>query len=221
MPFDRADFFAVFVQYNTALWPTQVFAYAAIFLCLFLLLRRSRMTDPGILVVLAAMWAVNGIGYHGLFFSGINPAAFLFAAFFVAEAVLFAVFAGWGTEVDFAMRRDGRTIAGLLLIIFAVLAYPLWGMAAGHRYPAMPMIGIAPCPTTIFTIGILLTGRWAVVRWLLVIPLAWSAIGGSAAIMLGVPQDFGLFAAGIIAAAFALGRMYDLPFARHGEDTGA
>lgn len=221
MPFDRADFFAVFVQYNTALWPTQVFAYAAIFLCLFLLLRRSRMTDPGILVVLAAMWAVNGIGYHGLFFSGINPAAFLFAAFFVAEAVLFAVFAGWGTEIDFAMRRDGRTIAGLLLIIFAVLAYPLWGMAAGHRYPAMPMIGIAPCPTTIFTIGILLTGRWAVVRWLLVIPLAWSAIGGSAAIMLGVPQDFGLFAAGIIAAVFALGSMYDLPFARHGEDTGA
>lgn len=221
MPFDRADFFAVFVQYNTALWPTQVFAYAAVFLCLFLLLRRSRMSDPGILVVLAAMWAVNGIGYHGLFFSAINPAAFLFAVFFVAEAVLFAVFAGRGTEIDFARRRDGRTIAGLLLIIFAVLVYPLWGMAAGHRCPAMPMIGIAPCPTTIFTIGILLTGRWAVVRWLLVIPLAWSAIGGSAAIMLGVPQDFGLFAAGIIAAVFALGSMYDLPFARHGEDTAA
>lgn len=220
MPFDRANFFAVFVQYNTALWPTQVFAYAAIFLCLFLLLRRSRMSDPGILVVLAAMWAVNGIGYHGLFFSAINPAALLFAAFFVAEAVLFAAFAGRGTEVDFAMRRDGRTIAGLLLIIFAVLAYPLWGMAAGHRYPAMPMIGIAPCPTTIFTIGILLTGRWAVVRWLLVIPLVWSAIGGTAAFMLGVPQDYGLFAAGAVAIVFALGRMCNLPFARHGEEPG-
>ena len=221
MPFSRADFFAVFVQYNTALWPAQVFAYAAVFLCLFLLLRRGRMSDPGILVVLAAMWAINGIGYHGLFFSAINPAAFLFAAFFVAEAVLFAVFAGRGTEVDFALRRDGRTAAGLLLIIFAILVYPLWGMAAGHRYPAMPMIGIAPCPTTIFTIGILLLGRWAVVRWLLVIPLAWSAIGGSAAIMLGVPQDFGLFAAGMIVGVFALGHRYDLPFARHGEETGA
>ncbi len=85
----------------------------------------------------------------------------------------------------------------------------------------MPLLGTAPCPTTIFTIGILLLGRWGAVRWLLVIPLAWSAIGGSAAIMLGVPQDFGLFAAGMIAAVFALGHRYDLPFARHKKETGA
>lgn len=220
MPFSRADFFAVFVRYNEALWPTQVLAYAAAFLCLLLLLRRGRFTDPGILVVLAAMWSVNGIAYHGLFFSVINPAALLFAAVFVAEAVFFAVFAVRGAEVDFAMRKDGRTAAGLLLIVFAILAYPLWGMAAGHIYPAMPMLGIAPCPTTIFTIGILLLGRWSAVRWLLVIPLVWSAIGGTAAFMLGVPQDYGLFAAGAVAIVFALGRMCNLPFARHGEEPG-
>lgn len=221
MPFSRSDFFAVFVHYNAALWPTQVLACAAALLCVYLLVRRSPITDRAILVVLAAMWAVNGIGYHGLFFSAINPAAFLFAAFFVVEAACLAVFAVRGTEANFAMRRDGRTAAGLLLIVFAILLYPLWGMAAGHRYPAMPMLGTAPCPTTIFTIGLLLLGRWAVVCWLLPIPLLWSAIGGTAAFMLGVPQDLGLVAAGMIAVVFALGSMGDLPFVRHGKEPGA
>lgn len=221
MPFSRADFFAVFVQYNAAIWPAQVLACAAALLCLYLLMRRSPITDRVTLVVLAAMWAVNGIGYHGLFFSVINPAAYLFAAFFVAQAVCLAVFAVLGTEVNFAMRRDGRTAAGLLLIVFAIVLYPLWGMIAGHRFPAMPLLGTAPCPTTIFTIGLLLLGRWAVVRWLLPIPLLWSAIGGTAAFLLGVPQDLGLVAAGMTAVVFALGSMRDLPFARHGEEPEA
>jgi hypothetical protein len=33
----------------------------------------------------------------------------------------------------------------------------------------------------------------------LAIPLAWSAIGGTAAFALGVPQDLGLLAAGLLA----------------------
>lgn len=221
MPFSRADFFAVFVEYNAALWPTQVLACAAALLCVYLFVRRSPITDRVILVVLAVMWAVNGIGYHGLFFSAINPAAYLFAAFFVVEAACLAVFAVHGTAANFVIRRDSRTAVGLLLIVFAILLYPLWGMIAGHRYPAMPMLGIAPCPTTIFTIGILLLGRWTVVRWLLPIPVLRSAIGGTAAFVLGVPQDFGLFAAGMIAVVFALGSMRDLPIARHGEEPGA
>jgi hypothetical protein len=59
------------------------------------------------------------------------------------------------------------------------------------------MFGVAPCPTTIFTIGILLLarGRWVV--WLSIIPLLWSAIGLAAALQLGIPQDFGLPVAGI------------------------
>ena len=34
-------------------------------------------------------------------------------------------------------------------------------------------------------------------RWLLIIPLAWSLVGGSAAFMLGVPQDWPLLFSGL------------------------
>jgi hypothetical protein len=67
-----------------------------------------------------------------------------------------------------------------------------------------PLFGVAPCPTTIFTLGMLLLSN---ASWrLFVIPLFWSAVGGSAALLLAVPQDYGLILAGAIAATLRSSR---------------
>jgi hypothetical protein len=58
------------------------------------------------------------------------------------------------------------------------------------------MFGIAPCPVTLFTFGLLLLARGPVAWWLLVIPVAWSLVGGSAAFLLHVPQDWVLLFSG-------------------------
>ena len=82
---------------------------------------------------------------------------------------------------------------------YAAILYPLIGLATGHHYPETPMFGVTPCPVTIFTFGLLLFTVRPVPRWLLVIPFIWSLIGGSAAILLNVPQDWLLLASGCIA----------------------
>jgi len=41
-------------------------------------------------------------------------------------------------------------------------------------------------------------------RWLLVVPFCWSLIGGSAAVLLHVPQDWLLLASGLIAVPFII-----------------
>jgi hypothetical protein len=43
-------------------------------------------------------------------------------------------------------------------------------------------------------------------RLLLIIPILWSLIGGSAAILLHVPQDWALLVSGIVSAALLAGR---------------
>jgi Family of unknown function (DUF6064) len=102
-----------------------------------------------------------------------------------------------------------RTISGFLgaaFMAYALVVYPILAYVLGHRYPATPTFGL-PCPTTILTLGFL---TWVVSRtpWrVLVIPLAWSVLGASAAVQLGVWEDLGLVVAGGLTLAFTLIRL--------------
>ena len=69
---------------------------------------------------------------------------------------------------------------------------------------AGPMFGVAPCPTTIFTIGVMLIARGIWVIWLSIIPFLWSLIGLAAAIQLGIPEDLAMPVAGAVLAAVLL-----------------
>lgn len=215
MPFTIGEFFAVFAQYNEAIWPLPVVAHGAAIIVIALMFVPGRASAALVTLMLAAMWAVNGIGYHWMFFSDINPMARVFAALFVVEAVALAVSTYAFRDLRFAVRRDARSLIGLLLVAFALVVYPAWGWLAGHAYPAMPMFGVAPCPTTIFTVGVLLLGTWNAVRALLVIPIFWSAVGGTAALLLGVPQDYGLVATLVIAVLIGVGHWRGKKFALH------
>ena len=75
------------------------------------------------------------------------------------------------------------------------LFYFAAGLFVTHPYPATPLFGVAPCPTTLFTIGLLILARYPRPVVIALVPLAWSVIGGSAAILLGVPEDWALFGA--------------------------
>lgn len=203
MPFTVEQFFEVFARYNLDLFPWQIIMIAAGVLAVALLWFGTRAAAGGIALILCAMWLVNGIGYHWLYFAPINPVARVFAGVFVAEAVWLAWAALTRRGLRFQPRADAASILGLACIVFALAVYPALGWLAGHRFPAVPMFGVAPCPTTIFTIGILLQGPWREVRWLLILPGLWAAIGGSASVLLRVPQDYGLVATlvGLVAVA--------------------
>jgi hypothetical protein len=92
----------------------------------------------------------------------------------------------------------------LLLIAYALIGYPLIGASLGHRYPAAPTFGL-PCPTTIFTLGVLVMGR-PVPRHLLLVPVAWAIVGGFAACRLGVAEDSGLPIAAALVTVVLLAR---------------
>ena len=66
-----------------------------------------------------------------------------------------------------------------------------------QRWTELPAFGLTPCPVALFTTGCLLLTTHDVPRRLLVIPLLWSLIGGSAAVLLGMPQDAVLAASGL------------------------
>lgn len=204
LPFTRDQFLAVFAAYNQAVWPAQVVAYVLGIGLVGLLMRPSRAGDRAIGAGLAAMWIWTGLAYYGAFFAAINKAALLFALLFVLQGGLILHATVVRNRVRFEPRGGAASWLGWALILYAAVAYPVVGAWTGHRYPEMPMFGITPCPVTLFTFGLLLLATGPIPRSLLVIPLIWSLIGGSAAFLLGMPQDWPLLVSGVAAVPLML-----------------
>jgi hypothetical protein len=198
LPFTRGQFFALFVVYNEAVWPAQIVALVLGLAMLAAVVRPSPQRSRFVTAGLALMWLWTGVAYHWAFFTAINRAAWAFGALFVLQAALLAVAAARG-RLDFGWRAGVSGPLGAALVAYAIVVYPLVGLLAGHAYPGMPMFGIAPCPVVIFTFGLLLLTRSPLPRALVVMPLLWALIGGSAAFMLGVPQDWALLASAVVA----------------------
>jgi len=198
LPFTPEQFLSVFVNYNTAIWPVQVGAYLLGCSAIVLLLWKASHADRIIAGILAIMWLWTGIAYHGVFFATINKAAYLFGALFVIQGAYLLYSGVYNDRLHFGLG-DGPTVwVGVALVIYAAILYPLIGMWTGQLYPEMPVFGVTPCPVTIFTFGMFLLTTQPISRWLLVIPFIWSLIGGSAAVLLHVPQDWLLLVSGFI-----------------------
>lgn len=191
LPFTETQFFELFGRYNEAIWPTQLIAYCFGAFALLATQRHSRLFSIITLVSLATLWAWTGGVYHGLFFAEINPAARLFAALFVGQALLLAVTA-FRHPIDFTGRMSVSRGAAWLMILYALAIYPLLNAALGHNYPNAPTFGLTPCPLVIFTFGILALTREPAPWLLFAAPIVWSFIGGSAAFLLGVEPDWAL-----------------------------
>jgi hypothetical protein len=169
-----------------------------------LALRENRVSSRIISGILALFWIWMGVFYHIVYFSRINPAALIFGFFYILQGVLFLGIGTFCGRLCFGLRYKPLPILGVCFILYAMVIYPLLGASFGHSYPKAPMFGVAPCPSTIFTFGILLWATKPVPGYLLIIPFLWSVIGMSAAVNLRVPQDYGLVVAGVLGTALIL-----------------
>jgi hypothetical protein len=197
IPFTVEQFFEVFARYNQAIWPGQIVLLALAIVAIALVFSEGKGAGRIISAILALLWVWMGVTYHLLFFAAINPAAPIFGVIFLLEALLFCAVGIFGRRLHFGIVSTGRTVPGAALVLYSLVFYPLLGYLAGHRYPATPTFG-APCPTTIFTLGLVFFLRPPFPRAIAVIPLLWTGVGSIAALKLGVSQDFGLLGAGVL-----------------------
>jgi len=204
IPFTIEQFFSIFKTYNEAIWPAQIVAYVLGLAVVIALIKKVRWSDQFIAGALALFWIWMGAVYHIVHFSAINPVARVFGVLFIVQGIILAVLGIILCRLDFGRTERLNVIVGSLFIVFSMLFYPLLGYAFGHRYPAAPMFGVAPCPATIFTFGVFLFARTRIPWYLFILPLLWSIVGMSAAINLRVPQDYGLVVAGIIGTIMIL-----------------
>lgn len=205
IPFTADQFFDSMAAYNVSMFPVQiVLALLAVGLVAMVLLK-ARHSGVAVLSLLGVMWVWMGTVYQWLFFAPINPAAYAFGGLFVAQGLLLFFLAYKRTHA-FAFRADARGIVGLLLVVFALLIYPAFGFFSGHRYPSAPTFGL-PCPTTIFTFGMLLMATKRLPWYVFVVPVLWSVVGFNASWLFGVYEDIALPLSALVTVVLMLTKL--------------
>lgn len=194
-PFTTEQFFSVFENYNHAIFPGQFFILLLGVLCILLLHTQRPSKDMLIGSILGLLWMWVGAVYHISFFAVINPVAQVFGILFIVQGLLI-LYAVSANRLHFTFHHKTFDYLGYFFILFGMFIYPVIGLLIHEEPWKMISLGL-PCPSTIFTFGLLIMARNHLPKYLLIIPTIWAVVGISAAIQFGVTQDLMLIIAAI------------------------
>jgi hypothetical protein len=179
--FSPTTYYRLFELYNCEIWPGQILALLSGLTVLALLGRPTPSLSRIISAILAACWLWVGWAYLFTRYSSINWVATYFAAAFAVEALLLIVIGAAGGWLQ--LRSDVRWVnwTGTGLFFFALVIEPLVGPLVGRSWSQAEIFGIAPNPTVVATLGVLiLASNWS--KWvLMVIPIMWYLVSGATA----------------------------------------
>ncbi len=208
--FSPRTYYRLFEFYNAAVWPGQVLAVAAGLAIAAMLWKPRPWQGRVVAGLLAACWLWIAWAYFLTRYATINWAAPYVAAAFAGEALLLVVVGTLGRSSPPPDTRRAGCI-GVGLYVFALVIQPLIGPLAGRTWSQVEILGIAPDPTVVATLGLVLRApvghRWA----LLPVPLAWCAVSGATAWAMGSPDAWVMPIAGVLALVSAPVPWWALP----------
>ena len=209
-PYDAEVLASFYALYNAAVWPAQAIALALAVAALWLGVAPRRGSGRVIGALLTAGWLWCGLVFHLYHFADLDFMAPVYGWVFVAQAALLA-WVSIGRGLDLKFRADACGLAGLAVAVVAVFGLPLISGVTGAGFASARVVGLAPGPTVLFTLGLLMLAEGRR-RWLLmVIPLLWCAVAGLSASALGVVEAWALPILGIPAFLLCLGRRRPTP----------
>lgn len=208
--FSPRTYYRLFELYNLEVWPAHLVAAVAGIAALILVWRGGVGASRAIAAMLAVAWVWVAWAFLFSHYDAINWAGRYFAAGFLAEALLIGA---WGVVAGrLALGPIGHAVdrVGFAVFLFALIGYPLIAPAAGRPWTQAEVFGLAPDPTAIATLGLLLTSRNGAVWLLGVLPGLWCAVS-AATLWAMVSSEALLPAAGLVVAIFAASRWVRVP----------
>ncbi len=176
--FAPRTYYRLFELYNQEIWPLHIVALAAGVTILVLLMRaRAAWSGRVVAAVLAACWLWVAWAFHWQRYATINWAADYFAAGFVLQALLLIWIGVARDRLRFDSNPSTRARIGAAIFSFALIVQPFLGLLVGRHWSQLELFGVAPDPTALATVGLLLAAHR--VPWVaLPLPVLWCLIGG-------------------------------------------
>ena len=197
-------------SYDALIFPAQfVFSIIAIVLLVFLARGPSKKLNMFINLFLMFCYLWIGIVFFLIFNRGLSIQMHYFQ-----PILMFIIAFLFGLDVfmkktNFEFPKSHLHRAFMLFFgAYGIIGYPLVGWILGHPYSVeifgtfsiwVPILGVFPCPTTIFSLALLGAALPKADKKVMIPLLFWAlcSITGPPILMYGVYEDFGLFLAGI------------------------
>ena len=204
--FSAQTYYRLFALYNQDIWPLQLPALAGGAMIAVLLFRKSGRQGRAISVILAASWLWVSLAFHLQHYASIHWAAPAFAVIFAGEAGLFI----WiGVVRDRLVFRSAGPVlrrAAIGFFLYALVLQPVLAPLSGRQWLQAELFGVAPDPTAIATLGVLMLAEPRSFRRLWIAPLLWCVISGAILWTVQSPQALVAPLAGSLALVFGLWR---------------
>jgi hypothetical protein len=173
--FSPRVYWRMFELQNAAVWPLQFFTLSAGFAMAVLIIWRPSYHGRWIALILALLWAFVGWSFLWNRYAPINWAMAYVAPIFALQSIFLLIVGTVSNGLVFE-QRGFASWSGLALIGSALLLYPVLPFFSGTPWKEAQIFGIAPDPTVIGTLGLLLLARGRLLPMLFPIPVLWCFI---------------------------------------------
>jgi hypothetical protein len=186
--FSPRTYYRMLERHNEAVWPAQILTLG-LGLGILGLLRRSTPWQGSIIsAIVAVLWAWVAWSFLGQRYATINWAATYFAWLFAIEVVLLVWIGVVKRRLRYRAGRDAAGRLGIALFILTLVLYPLLAALAGRPWQQAEVFGVAPDPTVLATLGLLLVAEGRPHWGLLAIPILWCSISGATLWAMSSPE---------------------------------
>jgi uncharacterized protein DUF6064 len=205
--FSPRTYYRLLERHNEALWPGQILGVGLGVLIIWLLRYPSQRQGRTISAILAVLWAWVGWSFLWQRYATINWAVRYVVPAFALEALLL----GWAGTIrgglTFHPNWQASGIIGTSLLVLSLATYPMIAPLCGRHWQQAEIFGIAPDPTVLATLGLLVLAQGGH-RWtLLIVPMLWCFMSGATLLAMGAPEAWlQLIAPFMTVAAFAWSR---------------
>lgn len=197
--FSPRTYYRLIERHNEALWPAQVAAFGLGLVVLDLLRRPNARQGRIVSAILAILWVWVAWGFLWRRYATINWAAKYLVWLFAIEVALLVWIGVIREGPRIGWRRDAAGRLGGALLLLSLLLYPAFAPLLGRGWRQAELFGVAPDPTVLATLGLLLLAdgppRWGV----LAVPVLWCVVSGATLLAMGSPEAWVLLAAALLA----------------------
>jgi len=203
--FSAQTYYRLFELYNLEWWPLHILALALGAAVLLLGRRGGERAGRAIAVILALCWLWVAWGFYWQRYASINLAAAYFAWAWGVQALLLLWLGGVRGRLASAPASRLQWRTGRVLLIFALLLFPLIAPLLGRSWTQAELFGMAPDPTALATLGVLLYAGARPAWALFPIPVAWCLISGITLWAMDAPDFAVVPLAALLAVLLAIG----------------